>query len=183
MKASANTLALKGSHGTSAMKGFSIQESRKFCPGSGMIGKGVYFWGEEDFLKETAEAWARYRFEQGCYEEDCEMLGIFIVKILTCPERVFHIDGQVRARVAKEMMNRGLNMSRSKEDSKFFDGFIQRIEKELGQDFQVLKGEIPLAPKKYFSEGFPYNILNPSLCYAVKDTEIIEVEELQEVAL
>ena len=177
----ANKLILKGSHGTSKENAFEIKKTGKFLLTAGSLGEGVYFWGEENFLEKLAEAWAKYRLSEGKYGKNTNVLCVLLVKILTHQNRVFHIDS-IRGRVAKEMEKRGYDMSNTSKVSKFFDVIIQEIQKELGQKFQVLKGEIPLPSKDSFCENFPYkNILRSALCYVVRDTECIKIEKTYEV--
>ena len=73
---------LQASHGTSKQYADSIQSGSGggFRCNSGHLGKGVYFWGEEEYLKELAEAWARFRFSEGRYRDN-DALSILLVEI------------------------------------------------------------------------------------------------------
>ena len=166
---------LQASHGTSKQCADSIQSQGGFQCSSGSLGRGAYFWGEEEYLEELAEAWAQFRFSEGCYGNHDALL-ILLVEITVNPNRVFDIDKKVKLAIAKLMHEKVLDTSNIEEISETYDIFIRGVEKKIGRPFKVIKGEVPLAPKKYFKENFPYAVLGQATCYAVVDREIIKIK-------
>ena len=175
-------LILKGSHGTSEENALSIQAEGLAPSSHGDFGQGVYFWGDKEYLKELGEAWARYELSQGEYKK-AKGLVVLFAKITTRRERLLEIDRNVRSLAAKEMERRGLDSSDTQECSMVFNAVIKMIEDEQGKEFQVLQGEIPLPPKKYFRSNFPYGILTAAICYIVRDVNIIAIENMENISM
>ena len=176
-----NQVILKGSHGTSKKIADQIYSIKSFCPSSsGSIGQGAYFWGEEEYLREIAEAWAKYRLERKKYE-GTEELSVLLVEISTIQDRILQFDKKLKKSVAREMKRHGQYCSKDNRKSKFIDMIIQKAEKKLAKEIQVLVGEIPLPPRKYFHESFPYTILGTATCYVVRDMGIIKIEDTYQV--
>ena len=166
----------QASHGTSKQYANSIQSEGGFQCSSGRLGRGAYFWGEEEYLKELAEAWVRFRYSEGRYRDN-DTLSILLVEITVDLNRVFDIDKKVRLAIAKLMNEKELDTSNTEKISEAYDSFIRRVEEKIGKPFKVLKGEVPLAPKKHFKKNFPYKVLGQATCYAVIDRGIIKIKD------
>ena len=174
-------MILKGSHGTSKKNALLIQEEG-FASSRGDLGRGTYFWGDQGYLKELGEAWAKYRHSQGKHKKTDRLVVLF-VKIITHKERLLVIDRNIRNLALKEMKRRGFNESNTWECSMVFDTVIKTIEEAHGKEFQVLEGEIPPPPKEFFYKSFPYNILTVAICYVVRDVNIIAVDYMENISM
>ena len=75
------------------------------------------------------------------------------------------------------MNEKELDTSNTEKISEAYDSFIRRVEEKIGKPFKVLKGEVPLAPKKHFKKNFPYKVLGQATCYAVIDRGIIKIKD------
>ena len=173
---------IQASHGTAKERAGKIKEERQFRSALGSLGKAIYFWGDEEYLKELALAWAKYRFEKGVYGNVSGILSIFLVEIIVDPNEIFVISRDIRSDVAKLMKNHGADISNLDEISKAYDFIIKQTEKKNGYQFKVIKGEVDLPEEKYFEEGFPYRVLDrQGTCYAVRYPEIIHIKNNYEV--
>ena len=173
-------MILNGSHGTSKKNAASIAKEGFNFSFYGDLGKGAYFWGDEEYLKELGEAWAKYRLSQGSYRVD-ESLVVLFVEIRTYEERFFDYNRDIKRLVIKEMNRCHMDTSNDEECSKFVDMVIQKVEKEIGVDIQVLKGEIGPPPRKYFGRSFPYSMMTTATCYVVKDVNTIKVKDIENI--
>ena len=173
------TVILNGSHGTSRKRAIMIMNKGFNSSPCGDLGKGAYFWGDEEYLKELGEAWAKYRLSQKVYKND-ETLAVLFVEIETHKESLLDYK-DIKKLAIREMKRSHIDASDKGKCSKFIDTIIQGIEKEMGTGFQVLKGEIPLPPRKHFCKSFPYGMMTTATCYVVRDLNAVTVESMRKI--
>ncbi|MEW8543555.1 MAG: hypothetical protein AB2693_08450 [Candidatus Thiodiazotropha sp.] len=177
---------LTGAHGTCAdyaesikNTGFSISKT------GGRGGKGVYFWAYIDpelavYAKDLAVSWCMYVKSTIGYHDsndDCvvifaelNVINVFLdLEQQETKERLILFANNVYRRVKKES-------NRKKAVSATYDLFVEMMEKELGQEIDVV--HLRVSPPSLDSY-IPIQITGSPSCYIARNLDVISIQRIE----
>lgn len=183
---------MKGTHGTSRSRAMQIQRTGFKASIQGRRGSGAYFWAYindsmQEYVRDLATHWWLFCQSKGDYSKDendqCSVLFVS----LDIPENqmISFENHDIRERLIKYGQNITQRLQGTEEEktSKIYDMFVDDFEKKTGIDIKAICVKIQ-QPKKFNNKrlGYlPLDVTGHPLCYVVKDTTCININEMEEV--
>lgn len=169
---------LRGTHGTLVQNRESI-ERLGFRPNHGRIGRGVYFWEKGQYDKPLAMAWVSQKYGSN------NTGVVFFCKFNIENKDVMldKDDSTFKEKLLLVAQYAGLNMYKESDISAAHDRLIREYEKDSKQPVKIIIGGVPSPKDEYFEDEkmrYPVRLLNFPKCYAVRDSSIMEVEEISQ---
>ncbi|OOE36192.1 hypothetical protein BZG05_01540 [Salinivibrio kushneri] len=181
---------IKGTHGTTCYAAESI-EKQGFRSGSGLRGKGVYFWLYHyqaliDEAEGLAIAWWKLAKTRGDYakhpKKEC---AIIHANIEAEPDNIYDLEAN---RQGFMMFQKEIAASLDEDEkmkpcerkellSGLYDFFLEKVEEKLNRQFCAIK--VNVQRPKGFNSKFDIDVsTSQSQCLVVRNIDIIQIEKI-----
>jgi hypothetical protein len=180
------SILLRGTHGTSKSRANVIISGGKFASSVGLLGNGAYFWAYETevaFAKRLAVNWWRFCTEKlGSFTTDADpSLAVLNADIEADHSTYFDANSESFKELLVLTAEQKAIDPNQDDFIKLRAVLLKEIENQLGNKFDVIKAEVPVAGRVPGKSVTPYVYLatKQASCYVVMAHALDAIKKIE----
>jgi len=162
-----------GTHGTTASRHKSIDSNGFVCHQDGLRGSGAYFWIKSAYSEELAVGWYLKCLKAGAFSKDEDKRCVVITASFdVLADQYLDTESDEMKSLFLELVKIHNAEDSRNYSSKFYDLFIELMEKELNTIIKLYKVRA-YAPTKASPNCYPTQLAGSPLCYVARYSQCI----------